>query len=74
MTPDRWTSIKEHCKMAKAEGANLHWTMVADCIAEIEQLKKACRMAYQGLCTYDDEAAQDAIAFIDTLETDPCST
>ena len=42
-----------------------------DCTAEIERLRKACRMAYQGLYTYDDEASQKAIALIDTLETGP---
>ncbi len=40
-----------------------------DCLDEIERLEKACRMAYEGLCTGDPEAEQNAIAFIDTLET-----
>ncbi len=38
-------------------------------VQEIGRLKEACRMAYQGLCTYDDEAAQEAIALIGALET-----
>ncbi len=42
-----------------------------DCTAEIERLQKACRMAYEGLCTGDPEAEQKAIAFIDTLEATP---
>lgn len=51
MTPEIFESIKEHYKMAKREGASLHYTMVGHCLDEIEQLTAAledmcCQFAY----------------------------
>ena len=43
MTPERWKSITDHYKMAKREGASLHYTMVGDCIEEIERLQECLR-------------------------------
>ena len=40
MTPERHKSIQDHYKMAKWEGASLYYTMVGDCLDEIERLRK----------------------------------
>ncbi len=45
MTPDRWKSITDYYKMAKREGASLHYTMVGDCIEEIERLQGLLKVA-----------------------------
>jgi len=39
MTPERYKSIQDHYKMAKWEGASLYYTMVGDCLDEIERLQ-----------------------------------
>lgn len=46
MILERYESIKEHYKMAKGEGASLHYTMVGDCLDEIERLESALRGLY----------------------------
>ncbi len=40
MTPERYKSIQDHYKMAKWEGASLYYTMVGDCLDEIERLQQ----------------------------------
>ena len=40
MNSERYKSIQDHYKMAKREGASLHYTMVGDCLDEIERLQK----------------------------------
>ena len=57
-------------KQAKGKSVD---QLVQDKLDEIERLRGACRMAYQGLCTNDEEAQQEAIALIDELDTDESS-
>ena len=83
MTPKQLEQIKARCEAESdlCENCNIErlcctcinapWQLTAlyVCLDEIERLKEACRMAYQGLCTDDEEAQQEAIALIDALET-----
>lgn len=47
MSNERHESIKDHYKMAKREGASLHYTMVGDCLDEIERLRKLVKSAHR---------------------------
>ncbi len=61
MTPARLKSIKDHYKMAKREGASLCYTMVGDCVAEIERLKALVKSAHrEGFSATEGFAAYDA--------------
>ncbi len=70
MTPERFNAIKSLYAASKRVGTNIHYSLVGDCIAEIERLHKLVEDAYyEGgsiVTDFDEQFDEDNSLWLDS--------